>query len=144
MLYKVQTHYGDGRITNELVSSTPPYSIKPSKDNVKICIVNTFRYEFNHYMSPHLYISREGKKYIIPSWIEVHPETTMDDIKWIRPVVKEPKTTEVVKTEGSLGYTYKTTYDSSKNTYKCTCPGFWRSKGNCKHVKTLREKNLAN
>jgi hypothetical protein len=141
MLYKVQTHYGDGRVTNELISSPAPFSIKPSQDGIKICIANVFRYEFNHYMSPHLYTSRDNKKYIIPSWIEVHPDTTMDDIKWIRP--KPVKDTIVEKTVGSVG-TYKTTYEPSKDTYRCTCPGFWRSKGNCKHVKTLREKNLAN
>lgn len=141
MLYKVQTHYGDGRVTDEIISCTPPFSIKPSKDNIKICISRIFRYEFNHYMSPHLFDSNDGKKYIVPSWTEVHPDTTMDDIKWVKPV--PPKETIVEKTVGSVG-TYKTTYEPSKNTYKCTCPGFWRSKGNCKHVITLREKNLAN
>ena len=141
MLYKVKTHYGDGRVTDELISSPSPYSIKPSNDGIKICIVNTFRYEFEHYISPVLYINNEGKKYIMPSWIEVHPDTTIDDIKWIKPV--PPKETIIEKTVGSLG-TYKTTYDPGKDVYKCTCPGFWRSKGNCKHVQSLREKNLAN
>ena len=40
MLYKVQTHYGDGRVTNELISSPAPFSIKPSQDGIKICIAN--------------------------------------------------------------------------------------------------------
>ena len=47
---------------------------------------------------------------------------------------------EIEHIQGSVG-TYKTTYDPNKKTYKCTCMGFWRSKGNCKHVKALKEKN---
>lgn len=144
MLWNVIKRFNDGSETNELIYSPSVINLSPKQDGIKSAVVSVFRYEFNHYMSPNLYIANDGKKYILPSWIEVHPETTANDINWIRPVIKEPKTTEVVKTEGSLGYTYKTTYDSSKNTYKCTCPGFWRSKGNCKHVKALREKNLAN
>ena len=70
-------------------------------------------------------------------WIEVHPETTYDDVKWIKPKAKK----EIEHIQGSMG-TYKTTYDPNKNTYKCTCMGFWRSKGNCKHVKALKEKSL--
>ncbi len=72
----------------------------------------------------------------MPSDIEVHPLTTIDDVNWTKPKLKK----ETMKIEGSMG-TYKTTYDPNKKTYKCTCMGFWRSKGNCKHVKELREKN---
>ena len=39
--------------------------------------------------------------------------------------------------------TYKTVYDPNKNKYTCSCMGFWRSKGNCKHVIALKEKHLA-
>jgi hypothetical protein len=70
-------------------------------------------------------------------WIEVHPQTTYDDVVWIRPKAKKI----IEHIDGSMGK-YKTTYDPNKKTYKCTCMGFWRSKGNCKHVKALKEKNL--
>lgn len=144
MLYKVQTKFKDGRTNSELISSPTPPKFNPKQDNIISIIVQPFRYEVEHYMPLNLYVANDGLKYILPVWMEVHPDTTENDIKHIKPEIKEPKQTEVVKTEGSLGYTYKTTYDSSKGTYKCTCPGFWRSKGNCKHVKALREKNLAN
>jgi hypothetical protein len=99
--------------------------------------VSVHKYEVEGSFHPGLIQLDDGKKYIIPKWIEVHPETTYDDIIWIQP--KQKKIIE--QNVGSVG-TYKTVYDPNKNTYKCSCMGFWKSKGNCKHVKALREKNL--
>jgi hypothetical protein len=99
--------------------------------------VSVHKYEIEGSFHPGLHTASDGKKYIIPKWIEVHPETTYNDIVWIQP--KKKKVIEHI--EGSVG-TYKTVYDPNKNTYKCSCMGFWRSKGNCKHVRALREKNL--
>lgn len=143
MLWNVYKRFENGDETKDLVYSPSTIKINPKQDNIKSAIVSRFMYEYNHYMSPHLYISSDNKKYIMPIWMEVHPDTVIEDIKWVRPEVKEPKQTEVIKTEGSLG-TYKTSYNPDEDVYKCTCPGFWRSKGNCKHVRLLREKNLAN
>ena len=46
---------------------------------------------------------------------------------------------ETFESKSGLGE-YKTSYNPNNNTFKCNCMGFWRSKGNCKHVKALREK----
>jgi hypothetical protein len=35
---------------------------------------------------------------------------------------------------------YTTKYYPESGKFHCTCPGYWRSGGNCKHVKAMREK----
>jgi hypothetical protein len=137
MLYNVNIVYDNGQTTNEIIHSVTPISLYPKRDNIKSAVVSVHKYEVEGSFHPGLLQLDDGKKYIIPKWIEVHPETTYDDVRWIRPKAKK----EIEHIQGSMG-TYKTTYDPNKNTYKCTCMGFWRSKGNCKHVKAIKEKNL--
>ena len=115
MLWQVDIVYDDGNKTSELVHSTEPITLFPKRDKIRSSMVSRFSYE-------------------------VDPDTGFEDLIWIRPVIKEKKIIE--KIQGSMGE-YKTTYDPNKKEYKCTCMGFWRSKGNCKHVKALKEKNLA-
>jgi len=138
MLWQVDITYDNGHSTSELIHSTEPIALYPKRDGIKSSKVSRFAYEIEYHIAPTLF-NANGKRYIIPMWQEVHPDTGFEDLKWIRPVIKEKKITE--KIQGSMGE-YKTTYDPNKKTYKCTCMGFWRSKGNCKHVKTLKEKNL--
>jgi hypothetical protein len=139
MLYTIKTVYDDGRVTDDIISSQPPLTLHPVRDGIRSSIVSVHKYEIEGPYHPGLHTASDGKKYIIPKWIEVHPETTYEDIIWIQP--KQKKVIEHI--DGSMGK-YKTTYNPNKNTYKCTCMGFWRSKGNCKHVKALKEKNLVN
>jgi hypothetical protein len=128
--------YGDGRSTNEIIHSKEPYTIYPKQDDIVSSRTMVHKYKIEHHLPPTIFTSpTDGKKYLVPMWIEIHPETTYDDVKWIKP--KQKKVIEHI--EGSVGK-YKTTYDPNKKTYKCTCMGFWRSKGNCKHVKALKEK----
>jgi hypothetical protein len=80
-----------------------------------------------------------GKRYIVPTWQEVLPETQLSDINWIKP--KPPKRSEtiVVETLSSKGdKTYKTRYYPDTGNFTCTCPGTWMSGNNCKHIKKLR------
>ena len=137
MLYNVNIVYDNGQSMSEIIHSVTPISLYPKRDKIKSSVVSVHKYEVEGSFHPGLIQLDDGKKYIIPKWIEVHPETTYDDIIWIQP--KQKKIIE--QNVGSVG-TYKTVYDPNKNTYKCTCMGFWRSKGNCKHVRALKEKNL--
>jgi hypothetical protein len=137
MLYNVSITYDNGKTVNEITHSSNPFTINPKQDGITSCKVIVHKYEIEHHLPPTIFISpTNNKKYLIPMWIEIHPDTTYDDVKWIKP--KQKKIIEHI--EGSMGK-YKTTYDPNKKTYKCTCMGFWRSKGNCKHVKSLRENN---
>lgn len=73
-----------------------------------------------------------------PSWIKVHPKTTLNDIIFpkVKPiVVKEKKIIEFTSSSSDKKY-YVTVIDSTN--MKCTCPGAWRSQNNCKHIKEVR------
>ena len=97
-----------------------------------------FRYDYEHHMSPSL-ANIGGKKYIVPIWQEVLPETTLDDINWIKPKLKV-KEKPVIKTHisGSGLGEYTTKFYPESGKYHCSCPGYWRSSGNCKHVKEMK------
>jgi hypothetical protein len=139
MLWAVKKIFDDGTVTDEIISSPEPYVINVKKDKVRTGAVSIHKYDYEHIYPPTLFVDSKGKKFILPLWIEVHPDTTVDDVNWTRPKLKK----EIERVQGSMGV-YKTTYDPNKKTYKCTCMGFWRSKGNCKHVKSLKEKNKNN
>jgi len=99
-----------------------------------------FKYDYEHHMSPSL-ANIGGKRYIMPTWQEVLPETTLKDINWIKPKIKiisksKPITQTHISGSGLGEYTTKYYPDSGK--YHCSCPGYWRSKGNCKHIKKMK------
>ena len=99
-----------------------------------------FKYDHKHYMPPGL-INVGDKRYIVPTWQEVLPETRLEDINWIKPKIKKTeKQKTIIKTHisGSGLGEYTTKYYPDSGKYHCSCPGYWRSSGNCKHVKELR------
>ena len=111
-------------------------------------LASRFKYSYKHPVFPPMLFTSptDGKVYIVPTWQEVLPETTINDIEWIKPQTKNIKPTKlskvVVKNISSNGKDeYLTTYYPETERYHCTCPGTWRTQGNCKHVKELRLKN---
>lgn len=104
------------------------------------------KYKHTHsQLPPFLFTSHlDGKKYIVPGWQEVHPNTTFDDIKWVRKKV-EVKKTEIQSFEfpssssDEIYITRKYTNPDSTIKYSCNCPGSFRSRGNCKHIKEIRD-----
>jgi hypothetical protein len=140
-LHRVITWKKDGTKTDEIVySETTTLSISPVKDNIHSSSVSVFKYEVEGLIPPSI-IESQGKTYIVPYWLEVHPKTTFKDIIHISPQAKEtlPKIKLESESQSGLGQ-YKTTYNPNNGTYKCSCMGFWRSKGNCKHVKEMKAK----
>jgi len=98
-----------------------------------------FKYDFEHpYLGPTLHVSN-GKKYLLPMWKEVHPETTYKDINWIRPEkVKAPVEKNTWKFESSSEPGHFYTVRQSGLKLSCNCPGVWRSKDRrCKHIKQV-------
>ncbi len=102
--------------------------------------VQMFKYEYKHEVMPPGLIESNGKKYIVPTWKEVDPNTTLKDIEWIKPKPKVKRSKTVIKTfsSGSSDATYTTKYYPDSGKYFCDCPGSWRSYGNCKHIKQMR------
>ncbi len=102
--------------------------------------VQRFKYEHKHEIMPPALVESNGKKYIVPTWKEVDSNTTLNDIQWIRPKVKVTKSETVVKISksSSSDAEYTTKYYPNSGKYHCDCPGTWRTRGNCKHVKQMR------
>lgn len=142
MLFEIQRTYMDDCEEREIVFNKPLIKIK--NEGIKHVFVNPFKY----YVSkpPILCVAivkLQDEYYIMPHGIKCHPKTTLNDIKFIENKVKTIKVEEkvVVKTPSSKGdIEYITTCYPNTGRYHCTCPGTWRSKGNCKHVKELRIK----
>ena len=127
--------------TNQFLkySKSTSYSLKPSK-SLTSHGVYIFKYTYEHHsLPPTLLISPvSGKKFIVPTWQEVHPQTTLADIEWIKPVkVEVPIEKETWKFESSSepGIFYKVRKQGDK--LICNCSGFFRCKDKvkgCKHM----------
>ena len=136
--------YGTVR-TRILYTPTMPFKVDP-RGLGSFIAVSTFKYKHEHHMPPGLLISN-GKKYIVPTWVEVLAETTLADIEWIKPVPKDIiKPNDEVKSntwkfesKSEPGAFYTVTQKGDK--FKCSCPGSWRSKDKekgCKHVQEVK------
>jgi len=89
------------------------------------------KYDHRESLPPNLVILN-NKTYIVPSWRRVARGTELSNIRHVKPQInKVPVPTSK----------YKTVYYPSSGKYHCSCMGYWRSKGNCKHVKSLKLEN---
>ena len=83
------------------------------------------------------FIEREDKKFHVPSWIEVHPQTTLDDIvveeKPFQELFVEPETWEFKS--ASSDKVYKVKRNKSGN-LSCDCWGYIAHR-KCKHIKSV-------
>lgn len=102
--------------------------------------VSLFKYEHTHPILPPTLLEIAGKTYLMPDWIEVIKGTTLSDIEWLKP--------KNDKTPNENIWEFKSSSSNKKykvrrvlNGYKCNCMGFWRSNGNCKHVKQVIKLN---
>ena len=87
-----------------------------------------WRYDHRNLLPPGL-IKTNGKTYIVPGWRRVANDTKLSNIRHVKPKINEvPEPTSK----------YNTYYSRETGEYKCNCMGYWRSKGNCKHVKALK------
>jgi len=103
-----------------------------------------FRYESRSPYFGLMVLPADGKKYLTPDWIEVHPQTTINDIVHNAPVVVEQpkeKNEWIFESSSGDGF-YKVRQNGLKLT--CTCPGSWRAADRrCKHIKSV-ENELRN
>ena len=83
-LHRVITVKKDGTRTDEIVwNENTTTSYKPVKEVVSR-LVQCFKYEVKTDINPSL-ITLNGKRIIVPTWQEVHPLTTLEDIEWVKP-----------------------------------------------------------
>jgi hypothetical protein len=143
MLYKFTTKNKFGNPRTRIVHSKPNKPFSHGKGFGDSVNVSVFRYEYKHpTLPPALFKSPNGKTYIIPTWREVIPETTLEDINWVRDKVKEDKTISKPKewkfeSKSKPGNFYIVKQISD---YKvtCNCSGQYRAKDRkCVHLKTV-------
>lgn len=83
-------------------------------------------------------LHKDGKAYHTPSWTEVHPKTTMNDIivekKPFQELFVEPKTWSFKSSSSDKTYTVK--YNKSGH-LSCNCRGYMSHK-RCKHIKEVK------
>lgn len=83
------------------------------------------------------FINQNGKKFHVPSWTEVHPETSFDDLiiekKPFEELFEEPKEWKFESSTGGKTYTVK--YNKHGN-LSCDCWGYIAHK-KCKHIKEV-------
>ena len=131
--------YGNLR-TRRFYQEKSNFGINP-KGLGSLVSFSLFRYDYKHSIIPPSLTTLNGKRYIVPTFQEVLPGTTLDDINWIRPKQKkilESKVVTKITISGSGLGKYTTKYYPESEKYHCSCPGYWRSKGNCKHVKEMK------
>jgi len=144
--YKVNILGKEITYTNRFIRHTKgtAYGFKPAPHLVSGSS-HLFKYEYIHAMlPPTLFISStSGKKYIVPTWQEVHPETTLNDIEWIKPEkIEVPVEKDVWKFESSSDPGHFYTVKKSGLKLTCNCSGFYRAKDRnkgCKHVQEVRK-----
>ena len=147
MLYEFKNYNKHGNVRTRIIPwpNGKAFGINP-KGLGSYIGVKVFKYEYKHEILPPGLINAGGKKYIVPGWQEVLPETELNDIKWIKPkpkVVVKQEPIVVTSTSSSSDKTYTTTYYPESGKFYCDCFGRFRAKdGKCKHIKELEKKVL--
>ena len=142
MLYKFTNTNKYGNLRHRIIyrPNGEGFKINP-KGFGSFINVRIFRYTYEHpILPPSLFTGQDGRKFIVPTWQEVLPETTLEDINWVKPKVKKEKPQKdewLFESKSDPGHFYKVTQVGV--TYKCNCPGVWRAKDRqCKHIKEVK------
>jgi hypothetical protein len=142
MLYKFTNKNKYGTLRSRIIYRPNGEGFKFNPKNFGDFVdVRVFRYTYEHpVLPPSLFTDKDGQKWIVPIWKKVLPETTLEDINWVKPKVKKekPKKDEwLFESKSDPGHFYKVTQVGV--TYKCNCPGVWRAKDRqCKHIKEVK------
>lgn len=146
-LWNVKKIYKDGSIkewiefTESKIRTTYPHQ-DPEYDLIQHHITNRIVYKVeDRRINPTIICSpRDNKHYIVPHWIECHPQATLDDIAVVK--AKPVLAKGMWKFKSSSGDGEYTVRQSGLK-LTCNCPGRWKAKaGKCKHVKEVEAKYL--
>ncbi len=142
MLYKFTNKNKYGTLRSRIIYRPDGEGFKFNPKNFGDFVdVRVFRYTYEHpVLPPSLFTDKDGQKWIVPIWKKVLPETTLEDINWVKPKVKKAKPQKdewLFESKSDPGHFYKVTQVGV--TYKCNCPGVWRAKDRqCKHIKEVK------
>ena len=140
MLFEIFHKDKEGKLVSSIeYRESSAYDLTKEQLNSSMTIVRPFKYVSK---SPFYgLVSQDGKKFMIPDWLEVRPDTVYEDIKYNTPRKKKEKP-EIFEFKSSSGNGMYQVRKLSDGSLRCNCPGTWRTKGNCKHVKELRSKEV--
>ena len=144
MLYEFSNYNKHGNVKTRIIPwpNGKAFGVNPSGLGGYIN-VRMFKYEYKHELIPPSLADIGGKRYILPTWQEVLPETELKDIKWIKPKpkVKQEPIIETHTSSSNADKTYKTAYYPESGKFYCDCMGRFRARdGRCKHIKALEKK----
>lgn len=148
MLYNFTNTNKHGILRSRIMSDREITDVNEIKAFGNDASVLEFKYLYkNSYLPPTLVKTRSGKKFITPDWKEVHPDTRLSDINWVKPKAKKPKVEEIkvetnefkFESKSDPGSFYVVSVVNGK--VKCTCSGQYRAKDRkCRHMKEVIKK----
>lgn len=143
MLYKFTNKNKYGTLRSRIIYRPDGDGFKFNPKNFGDFVdVRVFRYTYKHpIIPPSLFTGQDGRKFIVPTWQEVLPETTLNDINWVKPKpkkIKPQKDEFQFESKSDPGHFYKVTVTGEK--VDCTCSGKWRAKDRqCRHMKDVKK-----
>ena len=143
-LFEFQNKTSYGQLRKRIVyNESSQFTIKPGFGN--FVAVRPFRYMSRSPYQPGL-VTRDGKKFMIPDWVEVLPETTINDIKAFEEETRgRKKGTKKINNPNEWRFESKSDPGSyyvvkqiSDYKVSCTCSGQYRAKDRkCRHMKEV-------
>jgi len=137
LLYRITKITHDGVEKTEYIKTS---HLSQKCEGYKAVLVKVIKYDYEHpILPPSIVTVKDGKKYVVPTWQEINPLATLDDINWV-PKKTEPKPESKTWTfkSSSSDKTYKV--KQTDNALKCNCMGFFRAKDRrCKHIKSVEK-----
>ena len=125
-------------VDGDIVYSDGSLSMSPDIANGIFVTRHTYKVPYTN-VGQGGFIEKDGKKFHTPSWIEVHPETTLDDIvvekKPFQELFIEPKKWEFDSSSSDKKYVVKM---NKQGSLSCDCWGYIAHR-KCKHIKEVKE-----
>ena len=123
-------------VDGEIVYSDGSLSLNPDIANGLFVTRHSYKVPYTN-VGKGGFIERDGKKFHTPSYIEVHPQTTHDDIvvdkKPFEELFVEPETWSFESSSSDKTYTVKR---NKHNKLSCDCWGYIAHR-KCKHIKQV-------
>ena len=145
-LFEFQNKTSYGQLRKRIVyNESSQFTIKPGFGD--FVAVRPFKYMSRSPYQPGL-TTRNGKKYMIPDWVEVLPETTINDIKAFEEETRgRKKGSKKIQNPNEWRFESKSDPGSyyvvrQVSDYKvtCTCSGQYRAKSRkCRHMLEVME-----
>ena len=125
-------------VDGEIVYSNGSLSMNPDRMNGIFVRRHSYNVPYTN-VGKGGFIEREGKKFHVPSWTEVHPDTTLDDIviekKPFDELFTEPEKWEFKSASSDKIYNVKRNRNGDLS---CDCWGYIAHR-KCKHINEVNQ-----